>query len=243
MKKLIVLLLVLTMMLTLAGCKKDDYESAVALMDAGSYAEAIVAFTELGDYEDSAQRLEECKNITTYAEATALFEAENYEEALKLFTALGNYEDSAEKCVECQNAITYNEAVALFEEGAYFEAKAVFETIPDYRDVAEYLARYQIVELNTENWQEYFELILTEDWVKDDFDEVVSLRLFYNIQSKDTYAGCILDVDGQEIKLGYSFAPVAYRGTVDLSNRVYTVESELDGGRDSKKIDKGGIRF
>ena len=77
MKKIISLLVVLALCLCLCSCgKADDYDAAMALMDSGNYEGAIAAFTELGDYEDSIQKTEECHSILSYKDATALFDAE-----------------------------------------------------------------------------------------------------------------------------------------------------------------------
>ena len=47
----------------------ENYNNAVALMEAGSYDEAISAFTELGDYKDSADKIDACGSAK-YGEET-----------------------------------------------------------------------------------------------------------------------------------------------------------------------------
>jgi hypothetical protein len=56
MKKLALLALCFALLFCLTGCKSDDYEAAVALYDSGDYWEAQLAFEELGNYKDSAER-------------------------------------------------------------------------------------------------------------------------------------------------------------------------------------------
>lgn len=188
MKKLVSLILVMAMVLSLCACgKADDYEAAIALMEAGNYEEAIAAFTELGDYEDSAQKLEECENILSYAEAVALFEAEQYEEALAILSSLGNYKDSAEKVKECEIVLAYNKAVALIAEGYYVEARDIFETIPDYKDVSEYLARYKTIEITPENWSEYFEIVEVPLFCDNDFNEVECFFIAHCVVLKENF--------------------------------------------------------
>ena len=199
MKKLLSLILVLTMALSLCACgKADDYESAIALMEAGNYEEAIVAFTELGDYKDSVQKLEECENALSYAEAVALFEAEQYEEALAIFTALGNYQDSIAKTKECENAIAYNEALTLIDNELYFEAYDIFSTIATYKNVPEYLNRYQTIEISIDNWFEFFEI--TEEYKYNAFDEIEGY--ITSLQLKDGY---VMNEATTDIDIEYSY--------------------------------------
>lgn len=94
MKKLLSLILVMAMVLSLCACgKADDYEAAVTLMEAGNYEEAIAAFTELGDYEDSASKKLECENAIAYNEAISLIETRKYEEARLIFETISDYKD------------------------------------------------------------------------------------------------------------------------------------------------------
>lgn len=58
MKKIIPLLLVAVSVLVMfTGCNKSDYNEAVTLMENGQYEQAIAIFTELGDYNDSQNKL------------------------------------------------------------------------------------------------------------------------------------------------------------------------------------------
>jgi len=92
-----------------------QYNAAVALMESGSYDEAIAAFEELDGYKDSAARIQEAtealqaaeeariaqenarieaENAAAYAEAEKLLAAEDYAGAYEVFDALGEYRDS-----------------------------------------------------------------------------------------------------------------------------------------------------
>lgn len=97
MKRLISVVLLFSLCLNLCGCgKSGKYESAVALMDAGNYEEAIVVFTELGDYEDSIQKLEECYNNIAYNNAIALIAEGAYVEAWEIFETIPDFKDVSE---------------------------------------------------------------------------------------------------------------------------------------------------
>ncbi len=113
------------------------YEEALALLEAGRYNEADVAFTKLGNYKDSAEKAEEAagkgQESTAYTKACKLLDAGSYDEAHEAFVALGDYEDSAEKALEA----LYLKAGELLESGSYDEAQALYTELGDYCDSAE----------------------------------------------------------------------------------------------------------
>ena len=109
------------------------YNDALALMDAGEYTEAFVAFEALGSYKDSANKVLECK----YNIALALSDAGKYEEAIVAFGAMGGYKDSDMQMRNCNIAILdgkYNDALALVDAGKYEEAIAAFTDLGDYKN-------------------------------------------------------------------------------------------------------------
>ena len=69
------------------------YNNAVAMMENGQYNEAITAFTDFGDYKDSASKLTEL----VYLQANKLVDEKRYGEAIIAFTELGDYKDSKQK--------------------------------------------------------------------------------------------------------------------------------------------------
>ena len=105
---------------------EQNYASAQELMSGKKYAEAVKAYAELGDYEDSAEMLK----LAKYKQASQLETAGKYEEAKAIYKELGTYEDSMAKVSSC----TYNIAITLLDSGKFDDAKAVFETITDYAD-------------------------------------------------------------------------------------------------------------
>lgn len=71
----------------------NEYNAAVALMEAGQYNEAIAAFEAMEGYKDSTTQIEECK----YMSAVSLIEAGQYQEAIAAFKAMEGYRDSEER--------------------------------------------------------------------------------------------------------------------------------------------------
>ena len=128
MKRYVALVLVLACLLT--GCGNSDYKKAMALYEEGKYEEAIVLFLELGDYEDSAEKVTACN----YGIAMNFYNSKDYATAMNLFTTLGDYEDSAEKLVDCQ----YQMAVAAYKSEDYVLALNMFTALGDYGDASEY---------------------------------------------------------------------------------------------------------
>lgn len=130
-----VIILILT--LTMCNGSGSNYKKAVKLMENGNYDKAIVAFRELGEYEDSVQRIKECR----YLQAMDLMKTGAYKDAADIFDSLGGYEDSAVQMEAC----SYEIAQALLAEGKYDEAAAAFDTISSYKDSGDmiYECRYQ----------------------------------------------------------------------------------------------------
>ena len=120
-----------------------DYRNAVKLMEQGSYEEAIVAFTAMGDYRDSAEQIQACEIgilDREYAAAAALMAQGSYEEAITAFAALNGHRDSAAQIQACETAILdgkYDAATALMEHGKYEEAITAFTALKGYRDSKE----------------------------------------------------------------------------------------------------------
>ncbi len=121
----------------------SKYNSAISLMDKENYDEAIAVFSDLGDYQDSSAKIEECNNAKTekaYKEALLLMEQGNYESAIEAFEILDGYGQSVSKIEECNSLIRdsqYQAVVALIEKGDYRQALedlAEYSDYPDYED-------------------------------------------------------------------------------------------------------------
>ncbi len=97
------------------------YNDAVALMNAGKYAEAIAAFEELDGYKDSTIQINNCNTAIMdgkYNDAVALSDAGKYIEAISAFEALNGYKDSAEQIKKC-NIGLYGEEYVNTNIGDY----------------------------------------------------------------------------------------------------------------------------
>ena len=122
--------------------QEEKYQEAEELLKNKQFDEAAVAFEALGDYKDSADRVEEvteAKNSDAYAKAEALLSQKKYDEAAKAFKALGDYKDSArrvEEITEAKNSDTYAKAEALLSQKKYDEAAKAFKALGDYKDSA-----------------------------------------------------------------------------------------------------------
>ena len=134
MKTVKVLLAMGLCVLCLAGCgNKKKYDDAMALMNEGNYEDAIIALTEIADYEDAADQINECN----YQIAQKSLDEGSFDDAINGFTNLGDYKDSAEKIMEAK----YAKAMKLFDDLDFESALAVFNEISDYNDVAEYIGK------------------------------------------------------------------------------------------------------
>lgn len=109
-----------------AKINEKNYSSAAQLMSEEKYADAVNVYAELGDYEDSEEKLKAAK----YAYASQLEKEEKYEDAKAIYSELKNYEDSMAKVSSC----TYNIALNALDSGKFDDAKALFESISDYAD-------------------------------------------------------------------------------------------------------------
>lgn len=120
------------------------YNNAVTLMDGGKYDEAEAAFRELGDLNDSEEKITETEqeiNAKKYDDAMSLLNVGNYEEAAAKFEELGNFSDSQEKTKEAR----YNYAVLLMDKGNYEDAAKQFSDLGEYRDSAEKIESINLI--------------------------------------------------------------------------------------------------
>ncbi|SFQ25656.1 hypothetical protein SAMN02910358_01292 [Lachnospiraceae bacterium XBB1006] len=91
--------ILIAIMFVFTGCgKESDYKEAISLYEDGKFAEAATKFTELGDYEKSAEYVIDCD----YNIAKGFLQDEKYEEAIKIFETLKDYKDSSEKLKEAK---------------------------------------------------------------------------------------------------------------------------------------------
>ncbi len=202
-----------------------NYDKALDYYNNKKYDKAITAFTELGNYKDSAEYITKSKyNLALTKEKLG----EN-EEALKLFTELGDYKDSAEYAKLLENEIKYKEAMAYIEDGNTKEAAALLKELDDYKDCKEKLteieneAKYSeglkyLEDGDCEKATECFEEILG---YKDSSEKLTEARYYYALmcmENKDwetaikLFALCPDYLDSEELydEANLSFAEALY---------------------------------
>ena len=143
MKKVFCMCLAFAVCLCLCSCKSSDYKDAMALLEAGEYAQAKAAFEALEDYQDITSKIAMCEAEIKYADAVALMDAGQYEEAIAVFEALADHKDSTAKIEECEAAILerkYNQAIAALDAGDYIQAYDSLTALDGYKDSAEQAA-------------------------------------------------------------------------------------------------------
>jgi tetratricopeptide (TPR) repeat protein len=123
------------------------YTSAEALLNEGNYEEAIEAFTALGDYKDSVQRIAETNELLNeaterelaaqYAEAETLLDAGKYDDAVEAFEALGDYSDAKNMVIYCRNEQLYSEITELLSNGNTANAYLLLQELGEYKDSTE----------------------------------------------------------------------------------------------------------
>ena len=122
--------------------------SAIALYENGKYYEAITAFEQILNYQDSynyislcEQAIENASKESIYTEAVSLFNSGKYQEAIEKFESIPNYKDSLNYIEQSESKILLQEkeekyiaAKALYQNKQYSDAYYAFYDIIDYRD-------------------------------------------------------------------------------------------------------------
>lgn len=111
------------------------YQKAVSLMENGEYADAIIAFTDLNNFMDSEEKIQDCIiaiREDIYNRAMELKEDGKYDDSISEFQKISElrYKDSAEQIIECK----YLKAIFLENEGKYIDSAAIYSEIIDYKD-------------------------------------------------------------------------------------------------------------
>lgn len=89
-------LILLCVVLSACNGSSTKYDEALSLMESGDYQAAIDIFTAIPDYENSSDKIVECK----YMLGTGAIENENWVEAIDYFTGL-DYKDSTDLLEQC----------------------------------------------------------------------------------------------------------------------------------------------
>ena len=116
--------------------KEGTYNEAIGLMSAEKYDEAILIFTELGGYKDSAEMIAQCQTAirnNMLENAKQLIEKGNYYDAIDVLEKLGEHGDSKEQLKIAQ----YGYANSLFNDGKYNDAAKIFKGLGNYENSIE----------------------------------------------------------------------------------------------------------
>ena len=114
-----------------------QYDAAVALMNAGKYEEAKVAFNKIRTHKDSASQIKACETAILdgkYDAAVTLMNAGKYSEAEKAFAALNGYKDSANWSIYCKARAL---ELTANSESSLKQAQKVYESISGFEDSSE----------------------------------------------------------------------------------------------------------
>ena len=107
LKKLLLAVMCISAVLLLSSCAKSDaakYTDAQKLLTQGKYSEAVEAFSEIENYEDSSKYI-------MYVKAVQLAEGGQHELAISSLKSLKDFKDS-ELLVVYYNARRYKGAAA-----------------------------------------------------------------------------------------------------------------------------------
>ena len=107
------------------------YQQAGSYLSEEKYQEARAIYLQLGDYLQSAEKLESC-NATIYGEATELKANGDYAKANELFVLISGYADSTD--IASQFKTDYQAAADLLKEGSYDDAYVAFTALKNYSD-------------------------------------------------------------------------------------------------------------
>lgn len=140
----VVLVVAAVLVVTRVVIPSGKYNDAVALMNAGRYEEAIVAFEAIGGYKESVQKITDCELAIIeeqYAEAIVLMASGEYSEAIIALEKIAGYKDSDELIKDSWNAIEelrlkaqYDAAAALAKSGETAKAAIAFYKLENYKD-------------------------------------------------------------------------------------------------------------
>ena len=117
------------------------YREADRLVKEEQYEEAIEKFEELGDFKNSADRIEDIYD-ERFDKACDLEDDGEYEEAIAEFEEIKRErKKSKDHIMNCQ----YQLAKELLADGKYEEAEKAFEELGDYEDCADMICECQYV--------------------------------------------------------------------------------------------------
>ena len=195
---------------------QTKYNSAVELQNNKNYTEAIEVFEDLGDYQDSAKRVKECK----YQNALLLVEAEDYAAAKLILNELKGYnEDIATKLQICD----YSIAKKYLEKGKYEKAEELFKQLEDYGDskemVKECSYRKAVSLIESKKYAEAIEILSKLKKYSDASEKINEAKYLYVTENLSAE---------NETTVTYitELAKINYRNSVDLKTELLGTSSD-----------------
>lgn len=111
----------------------STYNDAKKLLAEGSYDEAKLAFSELGDF----LKAEEMVLESDYQKADSLCAKGEYEQAIDVWNSISEYSDSTERSAAAEEAWRepdYQAALAMMEDEDFIAASELFASLGGYKD-------------------------------------------------------------------------------------------------------------
>ena len=216
---IIVVAVIATLLSVYVIIPMTKYNSAMSAADNGNYDEAISILTELGDYQDAKEQIENVKTRqlqAQYDEATALFEKGAFDDAYGLFSSISSFSDAKEKAIESANEAgakaekdnDFDSAIYWYEKANNTEAvnNAKYTFVKNNYDNSNQTTYYYLTDLKESNYLDsanlYADLykITAQVIINDNRDDTeTSLStLGYKTNSRPVYH---VYIDG-----GYSFS-------------------------------------
>lgn len=189
---------------------ETKYNSAVELQENKNYSEAIIKYEELGDYEDTQERIKECK----YQNALLLIEAEDFSGAKGLLNELKGYNTDIETKLQICD---YSIAKKYLEKGTYDKAEELFKSLGDYGDSKEMITECSYRKaLSLIEGQKYNEAIEILSKMKKYADASEKIN-----EAKYLYVSANLTAENETtVKYLKELAKVNYRNSVDLKTEL-----------------------
>lgn len=143
MKRLISVMLCLSLLFALSACKSNDYDEALHLYSVDDYEAASNIFKSLDDYKDSKEKYQE----SSYFAAYEYIEKGMYDKASELLEDIVGYYNSEDLLKYCNFQISYVAIQSQFEEGLYEEAYEGIMNLSPCSETANILEK--IIQYNT----------------------------------------------------------------------------------------------
>ena len=194
------------------------YNKAVTLLESGSYDEAISSFTELGDYQDSANKIIECGKAKEYKSAEVLLDSGEYEDAKELFTNLGDYKNSADMVKKCDSEKEKKVKANIIELGKNGKVEEAYQA---------YCSAY------FSEGKTYFTKFASDNGFKDKLQPYIDdLKKYvgtYVFDKKSGLSDCIITVDTEKMIFYIKQSTLEYSWQIKPSTyKLETVRYEKD---------------